>query len=691
MHKNRKRKPLRNKSEGAINLLFWLAAAFFVLAALPARATTYNWKASTTGDWSVAANWVEGFVPTNGDDAVITNSGVSVILSSASSNLSSLTLSRTLTFTNWDTYLLATNVSILSNGLMTCVGLFTNNAMSNRVYIICTNITIAAGGSISVDSRGYAGGYNAAGNGPGAGAQYCAASHGGRGGMYQASSPGAIYGLTNAPAFPGSGGGGWVSTTGGAGGGAIRIQANGTVTVDGTISADGQGTTEVATGAGSGGSIFITMRLLAGNGVMRARGGRASSGGAGAGCGGGGRIAVIYDTATQSTSAVPGIVFSVAGNYGGVTAGDSDAGTLFFSDNSFLQETFVHSGEWWVDGFTNWAPNNLFVSNGWLRIGGGGFTLSVTNAITVQGNNSSLYKLELSNAVVSCASMYVTSAVFRLGQVVTSVAALSCGGDIVLTNGARMHVYAAATNQSQPEYGALINVAGTLAIAPNAWLYSYSHETNGGSVWFQVNKLLVSAGGGISANSSGFMGRSNLKGLGPGGGQLYAGGGYGGTGGNYGVSGGGPTYGLSNAPVDPGSAGGGWSGGGGTPGGNGGGLIRVNANDTITVDGSLLANGDSTTAAATGAGSGGGIYLVTRIFSGNGGAINANAGSASSTGGGGGGGRIAIWRMYHSFTGTVSAALGTSGGVPGSTGSPGTAGTIFWGQIPVPGTIMTFK
>lgn len=661
---------------------FMAGAMLAVLTALPARAMTNNWKASTAGNWSDTNNWVEGLVPTNGDDVVITNTGASVILSSASSNLNSLTLSRTITFTNWDTYLSASNVSILSNGNMTCVGAFTNNAMSNRVYIICTNLTIASGGSINVNSKGYAGGYNAAGHGPGKGAQYAAASHGGRGGYYSGSTaPGAIYDLTNAPAFAGSGGGGWVSTTGGTGGGAVRIVANDTVTVNGTITADGQDTSGTATGCGSGGSIFITTRLLAGNGTMRARGGRATGTGA---CGGGGRIAVIYDTATQSTSAVPGIVFSAAGNYGTASYLDSDAGTLFFPDNTFLQETFVHSGEWWVDGFTNWTPNNLIVSNGWLRIVGGGFRLSVTNAINVLGNNSSIYKLELSNAVVACASLYVTGAVFKLAPTITTAPALSCTGDIVLTNGARMYVYAVATNAGQPLYGALVSVTGSIAICANAWLYPISHETNGGSVWFQVSNLRVDASGGISANSFGFKGRLNLPGLGPGGGALYAGGGYGGSGGNYSGSGGGSTYGLSNAPAFPGSAGGGWDN---ATAGNGGGLIRITANDTITVNGTLAAAGGGTTAAATGAGAGGGIYLRCRTFSGNSGTINANAGSASSTGGGGGGGRIAIWRMYHTFTSTnLTATLGTSGGAPGSSGA---TGTIFWGWIPVPGTIFT--
>ncbi|MBI2440150.1 MAG: hypothetical protein HYV35_02145 [Lentisphaerae bacterium] len=48
---------------------------------------TRNFKAGTTGDWSVAANWVEGSVPDHGDDVYITYTGSLAIISGASSNL----------------------------------------------------------------------------------------------------------------------------------------------------------------------------------------------------------------------------------------------------------------------------------------------------------------------------------------------------------------------------------------------------------------------------------------------------------------------------------------------------------------------------------------------------------------------------------------------------------------------------
>ncbi|MBI2437381.1 MAG: hypothetical protein HYV36_01005, partial [Lentisphaerae bacterium] len=54
---------------------------------------------------------------------------------------------------------------------------------------------------------------------------------------------------------------------------------------------------------------------------------------------------------------------------------------------------------------------------------------------------------------------------------------------------------------------------------------------------------------------------------------------------------------------------------------------------------------------------------------------------------GGGGGRIALWRMYHTFTSTNVTVTGGAAG--GAQGKAGANGTIFWGQIPSPGSIFT--
>lgn len=91
------------------------------------------------------------------------------------------------------------------------------------------------------------------------------------------------------PLVGGAGGGGGASYGsqlncagggGGGGGGAILIASNGTVTIDGSINADGgsvglesNGGCSTRAGAGSGGAIRIVSNAIAGNGTLVARGG----------------------------------------------------------------------------------------------------------------------------------------------------------------------------------------------------------------------------------------------------------------------------------------------------------------------------------------------------------------------------------------------------------------------------------
>ncbi len=87
-------------------------------------------------------------------------------------------------------------------------------------------------------------------------------------------------------------GGGWYTKQfeGGAGGGAIRLTVAGTLLVNGRVTANGRD----GAGGGSGGSVFLTVGRLAGNGAITANGG--ATGDTYAGGGGGGRIAIYSDT-----------------------------------------------------------------------------------------------------------------------------------------------------------------------------------------------------------------------------------------------------------------------------------------------------------------------------------------------------------------------------------------------------------
>ncbi len=188
---------------------------------------------------------------------------------------------------------------------------FTKNAANTPVYILATgDVTIA--GAIKVDGSstttttltapgvrgpgGYNGGYGGgvslpggAGMGPGGGGGGPSISyvHGGGGGFGTAGgSQGANYGAGgpvygNASIIPligGSGGGGQAGSAstagygGGGGGGAILIASSGTITVNGSITANGGDGYSSAAG-GSGGAIRLIANTLVGAGTITARGG----------------------------------------------------------------------------------------------------------------------------------------------------------------------------------------------------------------------------------------------------------------------------------------------------------------------------------------------------------------------------------------------------------------------------------
>ncbi len=206
---------------------------------------------------------------------------------------------------------------------------------TSYVTFRATNLIVAAGARIGADGLGYAGGsrspcMTAQGTGAGGGetatpcptgknnASGAGGGYGGRGGdgqddtLPRVGTPrgGSTYGSAETPLDMGSGGGrSYFGRSGGAGGGAIKLEVSGTLTLDGVVSANGNpgaggnGTTDYGGGGGSGGSIDATISILQGVGHFEARGGAGgpagtgnsfTSPGAAGGGGGGGRIAVSY-------------------------------------------------------------------------------------------------------------------------------------------------------------------------------------------------------------------------------------------------------------------------------------------------------------------------------------------------------------------------------------------------------------
>lgn len=240
---------------------FGAVLAMILTDAVLAAPCTWN---VTTGNWTNATKWVDGSVPQAGDTVTLPAGSYTVTLDNVTYDLASYTQNGgILFFTNWATCLRAAEVTF-NTGKMNHALCDTNTApgVTNRVYIAGSNVTIGAAAMIDVAGRGFPGTTNV-GMGPGGGAVYCwGGSYGGVGGRGHAtlgsSTPG--YGITNAPIDPGSGGGGGNSASyyGAAGGGVVRIDASGTVQVDGTISATGMTAVATRGGGGAGGSIYLS-------------------------------------------------------------------------------------------------------------------------------------------------------------------------------------------------------------------------------------------------------------------------------------------------------------------------------------------------------------------------------------------------------------------------------------------------
>lgn len=299
----------------------------------------------------------------------------------------------------------------------------TNNAiltLDSTVTLNCVNLTIESGAVILADGRGYAGS-----SGLGKGGDYGGgggAGYGGNGGNGSSATGtgGTTYGSVTEPIDLGSGGGksgydlgGPVS--GGAGGGAIRLNVTNTLTVNGTISANGaNGQTRpsletapwpaYSSGGGSGGSIYVTAGTLDGNGSITANGGDGGDAKWDAGGGGGGRIAIYYDTNsfTGTTTAYGGwgYQYGEEGTNTMVSVGDSTSPAAVI-DLAISEVTANSISLSWTtpgdDGNvgtatsydirystsnineTNWASTTQCIGEPSPKVAGGSETFTVTN------------------------------------------------------------------------------------------------------------------------------------------------------------------------------------------------------------------------------------------------------------------------------------------------------------------------
>jgi len=403
------------------------------------------------GPWTNAGNWNPVGTPSTLDHAVL-QSGTCVLRQNAYVKSLVITNGSTLVFTNWSTKLyVSDDVTIRGGGLMTLPAAFTTSQMSNRVYFSCSNLLVEKNGRIDTDRKGYFS-YN----GPGRGSLCTYGNGGGYGGQGGREFPdsevtvGQMYGSPGAPLAPGSGGGSHPSsdwpTKAGSGGGAVRVEASGTVTVHGVISANGGAATNGQHSAGgSGGAIYITCKTFGGSsdGLMSVNGGNGWDNNLSGG-GGGGRIAVNYQAvSTQHTvrfsASQPTVEFATA-DMTNRWMHAARMGTLWFPDRQMLS---LPLPSWQfknvnliVPGMTSWALDSLTVTNTTLMLSPGTFLLKVTNNLTV-GSGGSLY--------LGAYDIRGTGYTVRCNN-------------LILTNGGRLYIQAGITNGAVTN-GALIAVS----------------------------------------------------------------------------------------------------------------------------------------------------------------------------------------------------------------------------------------
>jgi len=569
-------------------------------------------KTSTgTGNWEAGGTWVGGVAPTGVDDVYICSSHTVTINNLNTIHISSLTVTGTLDHAQ--------------NG----------SSEAHRIILdITNNCTIVSAGKIDVMGRGYGSG------GPGVpSAGYSGGSHGGRGGLNGGGvdDAGITYGSLTAPVTLGS-----AASSGPDGGGAIRITAGGTTTVEGAIMANGQ---HGSYAGGAGGSVFITTADFAGSGSVTANGAKNGTTGGTHGAGGGGRVAIVLTSGTTFGSVDLRADRGCGVNNKGGQNGYSSAGTVYTKtstqtygtlkiDNSgyglyegsgdLTPGTWIPSNHTWqVDKLELVNDGNLFVgTNGTLNVTNGNFGASTTNGnLIVFGTIGLPAELSISNitfmphwdSTLSGLSNLTIKSGAVLKHLDNSTAEryrldIDILGDFTLDGGAKIDVTGLGYDRGQ---------------GPGEPTYSYSGGSHGGS-------------GGLLGGT-----RSQA----------------------------GSCYGSLSSPTNIGS--------GGSNDGDGGGAVRITAAGTTTIDGAIVADGSPGTSYDSG--SGGSVFITTANLAGSG-TVSANGGvKSTSTHGAGGGGRVAVVLTSGSTFGSVAITADRGAGANNYGGAAGysAAGTVY--------------
>jgi hypothetical protein len=532
------------------------------------------------------------------------------------------------------------------------------------VKITARNANISAGSEVSVSGWGLAGASFFGSGTAGGGARHSfGGSHAGLGGFpVEATFAEQYLGMGGRghstgnpfnPTLAGGGGGGDSGDSAGKnGGGVLTATVSGTLTINGTLSADGDDPGWIGSGdhggGGAGGSVNLTVGTIAGSGSAHANGGflcAACVNGGGGGLGGGGMVAVSYTTTAfkGSLHALPG--YNPAIRYGTDFDYPYDApggaGTVFTIQRAVKGKPAPKwpAGVLTVDG----RPLSYPTDDG--------------TPLPVSWNNAKR-ALILANGAVG----YGTTLNY---------------GSITLKNGSRLTTLFGTQHLSL--------TAPTITVDKTSRIDVSDRGYSGGSPGDSAHDYAGKTAPGKTAATGGFGGSHG----GAGGANSQPG-----TGDHAGA-----TYDSVTAPDLPGGGGAGSYPYMGIPGG---GVITLYAT-TLSLAGVIAANGGSTEGPTSadpirwpqqdgGAGAGGAIQVIVAALTGTG-TIQANGGSnclpasrllpgsnvcTGSSGGGGGGGRVAVTAPHRTaWAGHVTAVGGVNFDYPGRAGIKGKNGTVW--------------
>jgi len=612
------------------------------------------------GDWDTSGTWGScgGVVPQAGDSVSI---GHAVDIGDYTINeVANITIASggTLTQSNVLPQTISGTLTVESGGTLTHTAHASGDA-SNIVYsvnIIANIVTVDSGGTISATSKGHAGGYNSggAGYGPGPGlGGGVAGPWRGSGGAHCGDgadsdlSGGAAYCDISDPATMGSGGGGdYGPVYGGWGGGLIILNATGTITIDGTITADGgngQGNWNqyAAAGGGAGGTISLSAGTVTSNvesTVMSVSGGDGGldTRGGGRGGGGGGGLIYIY---TDNFSITSDMLDITGGPYGVTSAGVGLVNWIKVNpDAAGSTCTSWVDGDWdrmaWNCGRLPLATDSVVIDH----------AVAIPSGFTLPGDPY------LEDLTIADGGTLTQS-----NKLVQTIA-----GDLLVQSGGTL----THTTHASGDASNIVN-----------------------SVNIQANNITIA--GTVSANAKGHAGGYSGGGVGygpgPGIGGLVAsspfhasGGAHCGDGGTPSGGDGGDAYCDTADPTTMGSGGGGDSNL--IYGGWGGGLISLSATGTFAIGGGTITatggNGDNSWQGGTGGGAGGTIYISADTVSGTPASLSVAGGSSGQYtqngnyyGGAGGGGLIYV--LYSSAVSITSDDAIRTGGANGVAGVAG--------------------